>query len=181
MRTIGEDLRLRVEGMDCPSCARKIEAAVGRIAGVTAVAVNVGAGTVRVAGVAPAPADDVLRTIRTLGYATSLDEGTGDRPPAAHTHSHDGHHGHHDGHHHGHDHGHDHGDAAADRGRAWWRTGRGRLVIASGLVLAAALAADHLWPALGPWPFVLATLVGLVPVARRSAAPSPWSCPWSCP
>ena len=169
MRTIGEDLRLRVEGMDCPSCARKIEAAVGRIAGVTAVAVNVGAGTVRVAAVAPAPADDVLRTIRTLGYATALDEGTGNRPPAAHTHSHDGHDDHHHGHHHGHDHGHDHGDGAADRGRAWWRTGRGRLVIASGLVLAAALAADHLWPALGPWPFVLATLVGLVPVARRAA------------
>jgi copper chaperone CopZ len=80
MRTIGEDLRLRVEGMDCPSCARKIEAAVGRIAGVTAVAVNVGAGTVRVAAVAPAPADDVLRTIRTLGYATALDEGPATSP-----------------------------------------------------------------------------------------------------
>ncbi|WP_374450033.1 heavy metal translocating P-type ATPase [Stella sp.] len=149
-----EDLRLAVEGMDCPSCARKIETALGRLPGVAAVAVDVGGGRVRVTpGAAPPDREAVERTIRALGYGVSSEGG----PPAAgHGHAHD------------HAHGHEHGDDPADHGRPWWRTGRGRLVLASGALLAAAVVLDLAAPALAPWPFVAATLVALVPVARRA-------------
>ncbi|WP_374450235.1 heavy metal translocating P-type ATPase [Stella sp.] len=183
-----EDLRLAVEGMDCPSCALKIETALGRLPGVAAVAVDVGGGRVRVTpGAEPPDPDAVVRTIRALGYA--VPRGVAPRPPAGrpHDHGHDhahgdcrehghgapdhGHdHAHAHAHAHDHDHGHDHehGDDPADRGRPWWRTGRGRLVLASGVLLAAAIALSLAAPALGPWPFVAATLVALVPVARRA-------------
>ena len=41
-------VRFRVEGMDCASCATKIETALRRVPGVTEVAVSVAGGTVTV-------------------------------------------------------------------------------------------------------------------------------------
>ncbi|BBK38567.1 ATPase [Allostella sp. ATCC 35155] len=157
-----EELRLDVEGMDCPSCALKIEKALGRLPGVAAVAVDVGGGRVRVTPGAESPdRAAVARTIRALGYAVP-DRGTGPRGDAARHHAHD--------HGHGHDHhdGHGHGDDPSERGRPWWGTAKGRLVLASGALLGAAILLDLAVPALAPWPFVAATLVALVPVARRA-------------
>jgi Cd2+/Zn2+-exporting ATPase len=99
--------------------------------------------------------------------------------------------GHDDDHgHHGHDHaGHDHGakadagrdeaghggpghlhDDPADRGRRWHQTAKGRLVVVTGLLLAAAWIVETLAPDIGRWAFVAACLIGLAPVAQRAFA-----------
>ena len=62
-------------------------------------------------------------------------------------------------------------DDPADRGKPWWRTGKGRLVIVSAVLLALAWAFELLTSAdAGRWAFVAATLVGVAPVARRAFA-----------
>ena len=48
--------RFRVEGMDCASCAAKIDTAVRRFAGVSDVSVSVTAGSMAISGVAMAAA-----------------------------------------------------------------------------------------------------------------------------
>ena len=93
-------------------------------------------------------------------------------------------------HDHRHDHsGHDHGSKAAGAavkdhghglpghvhkakpdGASWYQTGKGRLVIATGLFLGAAYAAGLIWPGTGYWAFVLACVVGVAPVTRRAFA-----------
>ncbi|MFE3835521.1 heavy metal translocating P-type ATPase [Pseudogemmobacter sonorensis] len=62
-------------------------------------------------------------------------------------------------------------DDPADRGKRWHETGKGRLVILTGLLLAAAWIFEMLTSA-GPgrWAFTAACLIGLAPVARRAWA-----------
>ena len=60
-----------------------------------------------------------------------------------------------------------HGDGEADASpAAWWQTTKGRLVLVTGGLLALAAVLRMIWPSLGNWPFVAATLVGLMPIAR---------------
>ncbi|PQV55496.1 Cd2+/Zn2+-exporting ATPase, partial [Defluviimonas denitrificans] len=92
----------------------------------------------------------------------------------------------------GHDHaGHDHGPAAtasaksddsghgspghvhddpADRGKRWYQTGKGKLVIFTALLLGAAWIIEYLAPEIGRWAFVAACLIGVAPVAQRAFA-----------
>ncbi len=105
-----------------------------------------------------------------------------------HGHDHD-HHGHeHDDHdHEGHDHdhaGHDHADHGHSHGAEeveglhghdhgpmtgpWWQSKKGRLTILSGLALVVAYVVGHLVPSVAPYAFIIAMLVGLVPIARRA-------------
>lgn len=147
-------LRLSVGGMDCASCALKIERAVGRVAPQSDVSVNVTGGTVRVetpAGATPPDRPAVEAAITALGYTIG-------GPPAAgcgtdHDHDHD------------HDQGHAHG-AAIDG--PWWQTPKARLVGIAGLMLAVAMVLEVTWPVADPWPFVIAALIGLAPVARQA-------------
>jgi Cd2+/Zn2+-exporting ATPase/Cu+-exporting ATPase len=71
-------LTLRVEGMDCASCAAKIEERLARLPGVASATVYFGAAK---AAVSHDPeqcrADDVIRAIRALGYKASPAEVTG--------------------------------------------------------------------------------------------------------
>jgi Cd2+/Zn2+-exporting ATPase len=111
-------------------------------------------------------------------------------------HDHAGHrHGDHEHHDHacdGHDHSHDHAPvkasaaaaAKADHGHglpghvheatpdgvSWYQTNKGRLVLVTGALLAAAWSASLLWPAASYWAFVAACLIGVAPVARRAFA-----------
>ncbi len=134
--------------MDCPSCAIKIENALKRIPGVGSTTVNVGGGTVSVMPNSDSFAPHMAtEAIRKLGYKVA-EAASGNRQ--------------------GDGHGHDHGRSEALNGRAWWQTSKARLVLVAGVLLGGAFAADVFIPALGPWPFVAATLVGLVPVARRA-------------
>ena len=96
----------------------------------------------------------------------------------------------HDHSHEGHGHAHSHGgaskkaDAKADAGHglpghvhettpdgmSWYQTGKGRLVLLTGTLLAGAWLASLAWPAGSYWLFVAACLIGVVPVARRAFA-----------
>ena len=50
----------------------------------------------------------------------------------------------------------------------WWQTAKGRLVIITGNLLVVAFALRMVWPSLGNLPFVIATLVGLVPIVQSA-------------
>lgn len=95
-----------------------------------------------------------------------------------HDHSHEGHdrdhdHAGHDHSDHGHSHGaeeveglhgHDHGPMTGP----WWQSKKGRLTIFSGVALVAAYVVGHLVPSIASYAFIIAMLVGLVPIAKRA-------------
>ncbi|MBI6629443.1 heavy metal translocating P-type ATPase [Pontibaca sp. S1109L] len=55
--------------------------------------------------------------------------------------------------------------------RRWYKTGKGRLVLGTGALLIAAFVAHlTLPPVVAHWAFILATLIGVTPVARRAVA-----------
>ena len=183
--------RYRIEGMDCASCALKIETAVRRLDGVADVSVAVAAGTMTVAHDG---ADLVLvaKRVAGLGYGifplpTTTKAATG--APAAPAHAHDHAHAHgpgcghdHDHSHEGHDHkrhdhhaaavvapapsAHDHAHLAGDG--PWWTSGKARLALVCGAALAVAYGLGHFFPALDPWIFIAALSLGLIPIARRA-------------
>ncbi|WP_454851936.1 heavy metal translocating P-type ATPase [Rhizobium binxianense] len=173
--------RYRVGGMDCAACAAKIDTAVRRVAGVEDVSVSVTAGTMTVRHDGSSDLKAIEKKVTGLGYSVAPLAG---RAVAEHRHQADHDHSHHDHHHdHSHDghdhagrdhadkavtveglHGHDHGATAGP----WWKSGKGRLTILSGLALVAAYAVGHLVPQVAPYAFVVAMLVGLIPIARRA-------------
>lgn len=186
--------RFRIEGMDCASCAAKIDKAVRRLGGVEEVSVSVMAGTmtVRHAGTVTA---EIERCVSGLGYgiaalnrdvpAPAAPAHHHDHDHSCHGHDHAGHdHADHDhAHHHDHGHDHDHGKVAKppevaglhghDHGfedRPWHVTPKGRLTIACGLALVVAYAIGRIWPGLDLYVFTAAMLVGLIPIARRAVA-----------
>lgn len=65
------------------------------------------------------------------------------------------------------DHDHMHNDPL-DMGKAWWQTAKGRLVIVSATLVALSFIAEAWFPVLGKWPFVIATIIALYPVAKRA-------------
>ncbi len=61
-------------------------------------------------------------------------------------------------------------DDPADRGKRWFQTGKGKLVIFTALLLGAAWIIEYLAPEIGKWAFVAACLIGVAPVAQRAFA-----------
>ncbi|ALG75707.1 ATPase [Azospirillum thiophilum] len=169
--------RYRVSGMDCGSCAAKIETALRRVPGIREVRVSVQGGTVSVDHEAALGADAVVRPLATLGYgAVPADPLAESAPPACGggccgpAHSHDGH-----------SHAaHSHSHFPADPGEApWWRGRKAVLTLAAGAALAAATLLGLLVPETERWAFPLALAVGLVPVARRALAAARAGTPFS--
>jgi Cd2+/Zn2+-exporting ATPase len=199
------EARYRVEGMDCASCASKIDTAVRRLSGVEDVSVSVSAGTMSVKFADENDlATSIVSRVGKLGYRLHpIQAGQASERKAAHVcsgHDHDHDHGHdhdhdhdhrHDEHAHHHEgnasqkgetaaaamglHGHDHGPTSGP----WWNSGKGKLTIASGLALIAAYAVGKTIPATEPWIFTLAMLVGLLPIARRAFAAATMGTPFS--
>ncbi|MEW6124847.1 MAG: heavy metal translocating P-type ATPase [Pseudomonadota bacterium] len=175
--------RFRVTGMDCASCAAKIDTAARRVAGVEEVSISVTAGTMTVRHAPDSDLDALRRSVTRLGYEMTPAGGRGTDASAAAPdgacagHDHDHPHDHlHD---HSHDHDHDHAPEAApapdapglDEPRvekAWWKTAKARLTLVSGAALAVAFVAGHLFPSIALPAFILAMLVGLVPITRRA-------------
>lgn len=159
--------RFRVDGMDCASCANKIDTAVRRLPGVEDVSVSVVAGTMTV-GHSGADLAQVQKKVTDLGYRIAPLTGAASKP-AVSPHAHD--HGDHD-HDHDHEkpdalagmHGHDH----APEDGPWWNTAKARLTIFTALAVAAAFALELFMPGWHTAVFILAMLVGLVPIARRA-------------
>ena len=157
----------RVTGMDCGSCAAKVRGAVERLPGVADV--DIGLMTERLhlsLDEGQTPAARVEAAVRALGYAIapSPDDGvavrqSGERPaPGRGT----------------------HGEPAPTRPvqpdanashTAWYGTVKGRFVLATGTLLAAAWATKLVLAAeVAQWAFILATVIGLLPIARRAFA-----------
>nr|WP_314093380.1 heavy metal translocating P-type ATPase [uncultured Shinella sp.] len=174
-----KETRFRVEGMDCASCASKIDTAVRRMPGVSDVSVSVTAGTMRVQHDAESDLEAIRRKVSGLGYAVTLAGVVAEKPTGKNEHgpncNHD--HGHsHDHNHTGHDHdapkaaaieglhGHDHGPSEGP----WWKGKKGRLTILAGAALVVAYAVGHLFPEIETYAFIVAMVVGLLPIARRA-------------
>jgi Cd2+/Zn2+-exporting ATPase len=143
-------VRFRVDGMDCASCAIKIETALKRVPGVDQVSVNVGSGSV---AITPSSSDfspeHAAAAIRRLGYGVEISVSKLSVSDPAEKSISDGH------------------EKPSDA-HSWWQTSKGRLVIIAGALLGSAFVAEAVFPDLAPWPFVLATLVSLLPVGRRA-------------
>lgn len=181
-----KETRFRVGGMDCASCASKIDTAVRRMPGVSDVSVSVTAGTMRVQHDAASDLEAIARKVTGLGYAVTQAAVVAEKPAVKHEHGsgccggHDHGHDHAHGHDHDHDHaGHDHKPRAAaveglhghDHGPTegpWWKGKKGRLTIFAGAALVVAYGIGHLFPAIETYAFVIAMFVGLVPIARRA-------------
>ena len=175
-----------VSGMDCGSCVAKVKGAVERLPGASDVQVALMTEKLRLTlDESRTRSEEVEATVRALGYGITsagtalarkkafvlpvgpepFTRGEGDSPlrnrdaqilaaPDA-------------------DHGepeHIH-DAPEDRGKSWYETGKGRLVLLTGGLLAAAWIIEFFLSAeIGGWAFVLACLIGVAPVARRAWA-----------
>ena len=177
--------RFRIGGMDCTSCATKIENVVSRLHSITEVGISVAAGTMTVSHQGPAPSVEISKQLKTLGYSISkLDAAC----TAANDHKncpacdHDKAHGDHPRHNHGLS-----AAASADAGHAhfdlddgpWWRSRKAKLAIACGAALVAAYAISQFMPQLKHWAFLAALAVGLVHVARRAYAAAISGTPFS--
>ena len=130
-------LTLRVEGMDCGGCERKVVSALERLDGIEEVTASSVTGSVKIhhrdqGGPSQQTIEGILNE---LGYQVTS--------PAGQT-------------------------RASDASSPWWQTAKGRLVIITGNLLIVAFALRLAWPALGNVPFILATLVGLMPIAQSA-------------
>jgi len=157
-------LNWRVEGMDCASCAAKIRTALERMPGVSDVAITHTTEklSLKLAEGGAAP-EAIEKQISQLGYAARPFAGAA---PVAEKHDHD-----HAGHDHAHDHGahdHSHGEEPGSADKAWWQTRKGRLVTVTGVLYALAWVAKLAFPDVSYWAFVVATLLGVAPVAMRA-------------
>jgi Cd2+/Zn2+-exporting ATPase len=173
--------RFRVEGMDCASCANKIDTAVRRMDGVADVSVSVTAGTMTVSHNDRSDLVAIGKKVSGLGYEVKQLPAGGSSAPAA-THEHGPGCSHDHNHNHDHDHGHSHAPVAAtsvaveglhghDHGPSngpWWKSKKGRATILAGLALVVAYGIGHLIPDIQFYAFTAAMLVGLVPIARRA-------------
>ncbi|WP_395541460.1 heavy metal translocating P-type ATPase [Neotabrizicola sp. sgz301269] len=180
---MAERLEWNVSGMDCASCVAKVTRAVERMPGVSDVSVALMAEKLSLTLASDTtPKDKIEAVVKALGYGiapkgtaapkkkafvmpgdASHDRGPGDRnhDHEASAHVADTGHG---------SPGHVHDDPA-DRGKRWYQTAKGRLVIVTGLLLAAAWAVELLsGHTLGYWAFVAACVIGVAPVTQRAYA-----------
>ena len=188
-----------VTGMDCGSCATKIKDAVTRLPGVSGVEVGIMSERLRLTlDEAQTGRDKIEKTVRALGYEIApraagakkdfVLPGAQSVPEQSDMHQDHDHSAHAPA---GHDHsGHDQGpkaastkrddsghgspghvhDDPADRGKRWYQTAKGKLVIFAALLLGAAWVIEYLAPEIGKWAFVAACLIGVAPVAQRAFA-----------
>ncbi|MBI2718940.1 MAG: cadmium-translocating P-type ATPase [Rhizobiales bacterium] len=154
--------------MDCASCATKIDTAVRRMPGVTDVTVSVMAGTMTVSHDGSGDPAAIAKKVSGLGYRAEPLAGA---MPVPVTHADCGHdHEHGRGHEQPKDedtsslHFHSH---AVTTGH-WWTSSKALSAFACGGALVAAYALGKLVPAVEPYAFIAAMLVGLVPIARRA-------------
>lgn len=146
--------RFRVEGMDCAGCATKVDTAARRVAGVETVSVSVMNGTMTVTHAPGADLAEIAGKVGQLGYPTRVvrsgSAATDEGGPDAHVHM--------------------HGDHDHDEAGPWWRTRKAMLTLSCGAALLGAYLIGLMLPEIGHWLFLVALLVGLVPIGRRAIA-----------
>ncbi|WP_031230831.1 heavy metal translocating P-type ATPase [Asticcacaulis sp. YBE204] len=134
-------IRLRVEGMDCGACALKIETAVNRLPGASDVAVSYQNETLVLSlDEDLTPAAILQDQIRSLGYVPSAMAEETRTLPAVKT------------------------------AVPWWKTGKGKLVLMTGLMLAIGLGLERLLPSYALYITSIAALISVFPFARRAVS-----------
>lgn len=141
--------RFRVEGMDCASCASKIDTALRRLPGIEEVAVSVPGASLLISHDGTVSKKQVMQRVRRLGYGIAPVE------PVSHNH------------------------ASHDANQPWWRTRKVLLTMSCGIAVVAAFSIGQLIPEAEYWAFLIAMLVGLVPVARRAYVAATLGSPFS--
>ncbi|MCO6416126.1 cadmium-translocating P-type ATPase [Siccirubricoccus sp. KC 17139] len=153
-------LRYRVDGMDCPSCAAKIETAVGRVPGAEDIRVNYGTQILAFRlDEAATPRTAVEEQVRKLGYGVAPVEA----PRVVVGES---------------------GAAVADEGRdrarqPWWKGAKARLAAVLGGLTAAGFAASLAVPSLDHWAYLPAALLGLWYFGRKAISAARAGSPFS--
>ncbi|MGV8987763.1 MAG: heavy metal translocating P-type ATPase [Cypionkella sp.] len=195
-----ETVTWTVSGMDCAACATKITSALERLPGVADVQVGVMSERLSLRLTPDVTGRDAVEAVvKKLGYGIApKGQSTGKRkfvmPTApASTPASDLHQGQDGRDHSQHDSGkatkatvedssdhgvsghgeagHSHATAPEDMDKHWYQTAKGKLVIGTGLLLAAATAVKLLASEqVALWAFVAACLIGVAPVARRAFA-----------
>ncbi len=132
--------RVRVEGMDCASCATKIETALAHLPGLSTASVNYGAQRLTLQTSDPAILDVALATIRKLGYRPTL---IPHHRAAASRES-------------------------EQEEAAWWTSRKARLTAGVGLLLVAAFLISLFIPGLSNAAYIVAALISVVPFAWRA-------------
>lgn len=154
--TIPAQTRYRVSGMDCGSCAAKVDAAVRHLPGVEDVSVSATAGTMTVRHQPDAVLLPIMKAqLKGMGYDVAPVDGgaaptDGGLPAAA---------------------------AALDG--PWWQSRKALLTITCGLALLAAYGFGRLVPSREHWAFLLAMSIGLASIARRALAAARIGSPFS--
>ncbi len=141
-------LRYRVDGMDCPSCAAKIETAMMRLGGAGNVRVSYQRQTLALSlDEAATPRTTVEEGIRKLGYGVAPLEAprvlTSDEQAAEPT------------------------PFAAP---AWWRGSKARLAAAIGILMVGGFVGSYAVPGVGAWACLPAALLGLWFFGRKAVA-----------
>ena len=153
-------LRYNVEGMDCPSCASKIETAVGRFGGAEDIRVNYHAQVLAFRlDEAATPRTAVEEQIRKLGYGVAPVEAlrvAASEPGAAIE---------------------DEGSGRAHQ--AWWKGAKARLAAAIGALTVAGSAASLVVPSLGHWTYLPPALLGLAFFGKKAIAAARAGSPFS--
>jgi len=161
----------RVTGMDCGSCAAKVRGAVERLPGVEGVDVALMAERLRLTlDETRTSSERIEKAVRGVGFGIAPKGARPERPrggfvlpdgafPDASEASES-------------DSAPEAEDVSAEEAPTLWaNTSRGRLVLGTGALLAAAWTSRLVLPVeIVHWAFVLATLVGIVPVAQRAFA-----------
>ncbi|MDE3747835.1 heavy metal translocating P-type ATPase [Methylobacterium komagatae] len=146
-------LRYRVKGMDCPTCAGKIETAVSRLPGVANVRVNYGSQVLDLAlDEAATPRTELEGRIERLGYGVAplptaadlaMAQASGGAPPA---------------------------ETAAEPEPPVWRSRKALLGILIGALFAAGFLVERIAPGVaGEYAYWPGALVGLAYYGRRAA------------
>jgi Cd2+/Zn2+-exporting ATPase len=136
-------LSFEITGMTCAACAARIETAVRRIPGVSEAKVGLTSGSLSVRMSNPHRPGDIESAVESLGYGIA----SRDVAPQARSR---------------------HSTHAAPVEGAWWRSARGRLVLLTGILIAAGYLVSSALPVPGRILFLVACATGAIPVARRA-------------
>ncbi|AMM87410.1 heavy metal translocating P-type ATPase [Martelella sp. FLE1502] len=134
--------RLRIEGMDCASCALKIETAMQRLPGVSDINVSYANETLALQLDEDRTAlGTIEQKIRALGYTPVIEQAeTKGGPPRKRI------------------------------TEAWWKGSKGRLVLLTGALFMLAFAIARILPDWEQWLYSGAALISVIPFARRAVA-----------
>ena len=152
-------LRYRVEGMDCPSCASKIETAVGRVAGAEDIRVNYGTQILAFnLDEAATPRTAVEEQVRKLGYGIAPVEAprvVAGEPGTAGS------------------------EVRSPVRQPWWKGAKAQLAAVLGGLTAAGFIVSLVVPALDHWTYLPAALLGLAFFGRKAIAAARAGSPFS--